>query len=56
MVELGKAIQQSKIRGFDTKEIMLIESVVSAILKMAAKENAGTFLNKLNRIISSHIK
>lgn len=51
MVELGRAIQQSKIKGIDPAEVALIESVTTAILEMAAKQSAGSFLKKLEAII-----
>ena len=48
MIEVGRALKSSKIKGLDAKEIQLISAILANILETSSSGSAGTLLARIN--------
>tara|TARA_Y100000114_G_scaffold142935_1_gene150012 strand:- start:1500 stop:1799 length:300 start_codon:yes stop_codon:yes gene_type:complete len=54
MIEAGRAIKGSKVRGLDMNEIKLVSAILANVLEVASEKSSGTLLARLNDLIEKN--
>tara|TARA_R100000426_G_scaffold49323_1_gene36410 strand:- start:156 stop:479 length:324 start_codon:yes stop_codon:yes gene_type:complete len=54
MIETGRALKSSKVKGLDSSEIKLVSSILANVLDLASNKSSATLLSRLNDLIEKN--